>query len=215
MKNLRLPLLTTALFTGLLFSLSCARDQELVSISVLPDTETFGAIDPSLQVQLRAIGTYIHPPVTKDITNQVTWSSDAPQVVTVTSGGLLAPGGTACGNAIVSATVETNKSGTRTASGAIITAFMNANVVCPGASNTSTLTVDFAGTGSGTITSAPSGLNCASTCSNSFTTGTTVTLTAAANTGSIFGGWVGCTNSTGAVCNVVLTNDVIVTVTFN
>ena len=27
-------------------------------------------------MQLRALGTYIHPPVTKDITNQVTWESN-------------------------------------------------------------------------------------------------------------------------------------------
>lgn len=213
MRNLRLPLLT--LISCVLFSLSCGRDQELVSITVQPNTETFGVADPSLHVQLRALGAYIHPPVTKDITNQVSWSSDAPQVVTVTAGGLLSPGGTACGNAVVSATVRTNQSGSRSASGAIVTAIMNANVICSGSSGSSTLTVNFAGRGSGTITSSPSGLACSSSCSGSFTTGTTVSLTATANTGSVFAGWVGCDTVSGPVCNVILNSSRSVTVTFN
>ena len=153
MRNLRFPVLTTILLAGIVFSLSCARDQELVSITVQPNTETFGVPDPALHVQLRALGSYIHPPVTKDISNQVIWSSDSPQIVSITSGGVLAPGGTACGNAVVSATVDTNKSGTRTANGAIVTAFMNANVLCPGMGGSSSLTVNFAGSGAGTVTS--------------------------------------------------------------
>src|SRR5262249_12318457 len=118
MRNRRLPLLATTLLCSVLFSLSCARDQQLVSITVQPDTETFGFPDPPLHVHLRALGHYIHPPVTKDITSQVAWLSDAPQVVTVTASGLLAPGGSACGNAVVSATVRTNQSGSRTVNGA-------------------------------------------------------------------------------------------------
>ena len=52
---------------------SCGRSQQLVSIQIQPATETFGssstsvAADAGLQVQLRALGSYIHPPVTKDI----------------------------------------------------------------------------------------------------------------------------------------------------
>src|ERR1700730_7259375 len=94
----------------------CAHEQQLTSISVQPNTETFGAAnvpvsaDAGLNVQLRAIGSYIHPPVFKDITNQVTWNSNTPDVVTVTSTGLLTAAGLACGNALVSATVTTNKS---------------------------------------------------------------------------------------------------------
>ncbi|MFY9910496.1 MAG: hypothetical protein WAK56_11660, partial [Candidatus Sulfotelmatobacter sp.] len=58
--------------------LSCGDPQELVSIQIQPGTETFGAAnipvsqDAGLQAQLTAMGTYVHPPVTKDITNQVT-----------------------------------------------------------------------------------------------------------------------------------------------
>ena len=39
-------------------------------------------------------------------------------------------------------------------------------------------TVTKAGTGTGTVTSTPAGINCGSTCSASYTSGTSVTLTA-------------------------------------
>ena len=111
---------------------SCAHDQQLTSITVQPDTEDFGAPDPSLQVQLRAFGHYIHPPVTKDITDQVTWATNTPDVATVSTTGLLAPGGVACGNAQITATVRTNHStADRPSSGAIITGSMTATVECP------------------------------------------------------------------------------------
>ncbi len=74
---------------SLLAMLSCAHDQQLVGITIKPETENFGAADPALNVQLRALGSYIHPPVTKDITSQVTWASNTPNMVTVTPTGLL------------------------------------------------------------------------------------------------------------------------------
>jgi len=46
-------------------------------------------------------------------------------------------------------------------------------------------------TGSGTITSNPSGINCEDDCTESFHEGTVVTLTATAATGSTFTGWTG------------------------
>ena len=197
---------------------SCAHEQQLTSITVQPTTETFGAADipvsadAGLNVQLRALGSFIHPPVTKDITDQVTWNSNTPDMVTVTPAGLLVVTGVACGNALVSATVTTNKSsGNRDSSGAIVTGYMTANVVC--FSSGPTLTVNFAGTGSGTVTSSPSGLSCATTCSAHFTSGT-VTLTATSN-GSTFGGWSGCDSMSGQTCTVNLTSDRTVTVTFN
>jgi hypothetical protein len=116
---------------------SCGHDQQLVSIEIQPGTETFGAAnipvsaDAGSNVQLRALGTYIHPPVTKDITDKVTWTSNTPQMVTVNSAGVLTATGLACGNALVSATVKTNSSaGGLSSSGAIVTGNMTANVVC-------------------------------------------------------------------------------------
>lgn len=116
---------------------SCGHDQELVSIAITPLVETFGASDipvpddRGLNVQLRALGTYIHPPVTKDITDQVTWTSNTPQMVTVDSTGLITATGETCGNSIISATLTTNQSaGQISSSGALVTGTMTANVVC-------------------------------------------------------------------------------------
>ena len=60
-----------------------------------------------------------------------------------------------------------------------------------------TLTVAKAGTGSGTVTSSPAGINCGATCSASFPAATVVTLTAAPAAGSTFAGWSGACSGTG------------------
>jgi hypothetical protein len=204
---------------------SCGHDQELVGITIQPTTETFGAsnipvsADAGLNVQLRALGSYIHPPVTKDVTDQVTWASNTPNMVTVNSTGLITATGNECGGTIISATVTTNHSaGSLSSSGALVTGNMTANVVCFTASGGGgpSLTVDFTGAGSGSITSSPSGLACASTCSASFASGTTVTLTATANSGFTFTNWGNCDAVSGQICTVNnLTANRTVSVTFN
>ena len=76
-----------------------------------------------------------------------------------------------------------------------------------------TLTVAKAGTGSGTVTSAPSGITCGATCSASFPYNSTVTLTATPATGSTFTGWSGdCTGT--KKCTLSLTQARSVTATF-
>jgi len=57
--------------------------------------------------------------------------------------------------------------------------------------NQITLSVSKAGTGSGTVTSNPTGINCGPTCSASFAGGTVITLTAVPAAGSTFTGWSG------------------------
>ena len=116
---------------------ACAHEQQLVSITIVPAVENFGAtnipvdLDAGANVQLRALGSYIHPPVTKDITNQVVWVSNTPDMVTVNATGLITATGRSCGGTIVSATVTTNNHGSRTSNGAIVTGNMQANVICP------------------------------------------------------------------------------------
>ncbi len=88
--------------------LSCSSGQRLQTIAITPASETFSAPDPAANVQLRALGTYTHPPATKDLTNQVTWTSNTPQVAVVSSSGLLSPAGVGCGGALVSAALKTN-----------------------------------------------------------------------------------------------------------
>ncbi len=77
------------------------------------------------------------------------------------------------------------------------------------------LTVTKAGAGTGTVTSAPAGINCGVDCGESYAQGTVVTLTAVAGTASTFGGWSGggCTGT--AQCVVTVTAATVVTATFN
>ncbi len=76
-----------------------------------------------------------------------------------------------------------------------------------------TLSVSRTGTGSGTVTSTPSGINCGSTCSASFTAGASVSLSASPAGGSTFGGWSGACSGTGA-CSVTMSTARSVTATF-
>src|SRR6185312_15681856 len=74
-------------------------------------------------------------------------------------------------------------------------------------SNTVTQTVSAPGqftlsitkSGSGTVTSSPAGINCGATCSASFASGTSVTLSAVADAGFTFAGWSGggCSGTAG------------------
>ncbi|MEA2197746.1 MAG: trimeric autotransporter adhesin, partial [Solirubrobacteraceae bacterium] len=79
---------------------------------------------------------------------------------------------------------------------------------------THTLTVSKSGSGSGSVGSSPTGIDCGSTCSNSFAEGSPVTLTPTASVGSVFAGWSGACSGTGA-CMVTMSADESVTATFN
>ncbi len=62
---------------------------------------------------------------------------------------------------------------------------------------TSPLTVAVTGSGSGSVSSAPAGINCGSACAARFAEGSTVTLNAAAAAGSKFAGWSGACSGSG------------------
>jgi hypothetical protein len=103
-KGLAILVVTLGVATQIV---GCSSGQHLETITVTPTSVVFGGADPNLHVQLTATGTYIHPPATKDITNQVTWSSAVTQVAQVSNTGLVSPT-TDCGVAGVSASVTTN-----------------------------------------------------------------------------------------------------------
>jgi hypothetical protein len=111
-----------AICAGMLPILSCAAPQKLVSIAVTPATVVFGAPDSTLHAQLTATGTYEHPPATKDLTSQVTWTSAITQVAQVSSTGLVSPN-TNCGVSPITASFLTN-----TPKGNLITGTMNVTV---------------------------------------------------------------------------------------
>ncbi len=78
-----------------------------------------------------------------------------------------------------------------------------------------TLSISKGGTGSGTVSSSPSGISCGATCSAAVTNGTAITLTATADSGSTFVGWSGGGCSGTGACTVAMTSDQAVTATFN
>jgi hypothetical protein len=78
---------------------------------------------------------------------------------------------------------------------------------------TETLSVSNGGSGVGTVTSSPAGIDCGSACSVAFTYGATVTLTATPAAGSSFTGWSGACTGTGT-CTVTMDRAQSVTATF-
>jgi endoglucanase len=86
-----------------------------------------------------------------------------------------------------------------------------ASIAAPG---TFILTVTKAGTGSGTVTSSPTGISCGGTCLKNFASGASVTLTPAAASGSTFAGWSGACTGTGN-CVLSMSASRTVTATFN
>lgn len=81
--------------------------------------------------------------------------------------------------------------------------------------NSEGLSVIKSGSGSGTITSSISGINCGSDCSEDYNYGTSVTLTAASAGNSIFAGWSGGGCSGIGTCTTTIEDSTVVTATFN
>jgi hypothetical protein len=69
------------------------------------------------------------------------------------------------------------------------------------------LSVTKSGSGSGTVVSTPSGINCGSTCTSSLPYGTSVLLTALPAAGSTFGGWTGACTGQPADCLIGIIAD--------
>jgi hypothetical protein len=113
---------------------SCAREQQLQSINVTPNSVTFLSPGTTITFQLKAYGTYIHPPETKDITNLVTWASQSTDLVEVTSVGVLSSSQTGhCGITSVTASMSDpgGPSGNVIVGTATATVVDTTNPVCP------------------------------------------------------------------------------------
>jgi hypothetical protein len=113
------PLLGTVLVSCLLAPLtSCTDSPSLTSIVISPSTFTTtialtanGQVAPPSQqlwTQYTATGYYTHPnhqPIVKDLTNQVTWLSYTPLLVTVNSSGIATVTGSAIGFSQITASM--------------------------------------------------------------------------------------------------------------
>jgi PKD repeat protein len=75
------------------------------------------------------------------------------------------------------------------------------------------LVVSKQGTGTGLVTSSPAGISCGTTCQSTLTSGSTVTLSATPNPGSVFAGWSGDCSGTGS-CQLTMSQARSVTATF-
>ena len=76
------------------------------------------------------------------------------------------------------------------------------------------LTVTLSGDASGTVTSSPAGINCGNDCSESYASGTGVTLTAAPAQGASFAGWSGACTGSNTTCTLTINGARSVTATF-
>jgi hypothetical protein len=189
--------------SALLSLSSCARDQKLQGIVVSPSTVTFGGV--GAQVQFRAVGSYIHPPENKDITDKVTWSIDSQNLVTFDGPGLVTAISD-CGTGNVTASFQ---DGGNYVSGS---AFVSAAGVGTSACTQATLTVALTGTGS--VTSSPAGITCPGTCTAGFGLDETVVLTGTPTAPATSVTWGANCTPNGNTCSVSLNTNETVTATF-
>ncbi len=89
------------------------------------------------------------------------------------------------------------------------------NTIIQASSRLARLSVTTDGSGAGSVTSVPAGINCGATCDAYFVIGSTATLTATAASGSVHTGWSGGGTGTSSTRVVTLNAATSVTATFN
>jgi|SRR5579872_639627 len=189
---------------ALLFSLSsCAYNQHLVSIQVVPPGATFTSVGSS--IIFKAMGTYIHPPATKDITDKVTWSVDSQGLVSITDTSLVTAV-SICGSGNLTATYYDSPNQITGS------AFLKGNGAGTSACNQAVLTVNISGSGS--VVDSTQAINCPGTCSADYALGSTVGLTATPTAPATTTNWTNCNSFVGNTCTVVLNFDTTVTASF-
>ena len=182
---------------------SCGHDQKLVSIQIQPQTFTFLTPSTSAQEQFTAIGTFIHPPATIDITKQATWTVDFANVVTMNQGLVSPYGQGGCGGVDIMATAPEGTGGAGNIVVATATAIVDdpSNPLCPGGGKLATLAVGVVGPGN--VTSLPAAISCSATggtCVSTYSVGASVLLTANGPTVT----WANCPGFTGNTCVVTI-----------
>ncbi len=192
---------TASLFLSLS---SCGFNQHLVSIQVVPPGATFNSVGAS--IVFKAMGTYIHPPATKDITNIVTWSVDSQNLVTISNTSMVTAV-SICGSGNLTASYYDSPN---QVSGS---AFLTGGGAGTAACNQAILTVNIVGSGS--VTDSTQVIKCPGTCSADYALGSTIGLTATPGAGASSVNWTNCSSFVGDTCTIVLNVDTTVTATFN
>jgi hypothetical protein len=183
---------------------SCGYNQHLVSIQVVPPGATFNSVGSS--IVFKAMGTYDHPPETKDITDIVTWSVDSQNLVTITNTSLVTAV-SICGSGNLYASYYDSPN--QVTGSAFLTGGGAGSAAC----NEAVLTVDIVGSGS--VVDSTQAIKCPGTCSSDYAIGSTIGLTATPGAGASQVAWINCSSFVGNTCTVVLNVDTTVTATFN
>src|SRR6266849_3274193 len=179
---------------------SCGNDKKLVNITIQPSAFTF--LTQAGSEQYTAIGTYIHPPSTKDVTSQATWKVD--DGIVHIDAGLVTPDPLlGCGGGTISASLPEGTGGSSNIviGYATVTVDNPSDPLCPGGGKFATLSVGVVGSGS--VTSLPAGISCPGTCIATYAVGSSVLLTATPGSGATSTTWVGCTSS-GNTCTATI-----------
>jgi hypothetical protein len=188
---------------------SCGHNQKLVSLTIQPATFAFLEPYPTGTEQYTAVGTYIHPPATMDVTSQATWKIDD-GVVTLSAPGLFTPApppagsppGTPppCGGGNISASVPEGTGGSSNVLIAYATVTVDdpSRLICPGGGTVATLSVGVIGPG--TVMSLPAGINCPGARIASYDVSSSVLLTASGPPMT----WQNCPQASGNECSVTI-----------
>jgi hypothetical protein len=157
------------------------------SLAIIPALNLATATRVGETTQFLAFGSLGGGGTIQDLTNKVRWVSSDVAVATIDQAGL------ATGVAAVNGENTTTITAIATAAnGATMTATSSLEIVpITGTVTLPTLALYKVGNGTGTVMSSPAGVNCGPqvTCTGNFPLGTSVTLTAAPDAGSSFGGW--------------------------
>lgn len=211
---------------------STSTGEPLLSLAIIPTSQAVGAVGETSQYI--AIGTFSSSAakttsicnstgVMQDCTDYVSWSSSDVSVGTISKNGLATAVGTAPVGSTAITAIATNPDGTVVTGEATFS--VGPSTISP---LQSTLGVTLIGTGAANgLVTAPSPANpggplvisCTtvqgSTCTQPFTTGSTVTLTATPSNGAQFGGWSNNCTPTALPINPNGANSCTITMTTN
>lgn len=182
-------------------TVSSSSTGNLTSITVEP-ANLINVPNGNETVQYVAIGTFTGSKPVQDITQQVTWASNNLSVASISATGLATTVGP-CTNG-TSATITASLA--NLTGNATLTYGSCGQIIMP------TLNIYGPGSGGGTVTSSPPGINCNTSSgtgctSTAFSLNSGVTLTATAASGSKFVGWsANCQPASGATCTVTVDN---------